>query len=174
MKITSIALAATCLAAPLWAQADELARVVSSTPISQAVEVPRQICIRSDAGELMNCKTEMTRETRIIGFNIVYEYGGKQYTVQMPSDPGPSVRLQIGPAISEPIPAPVPAPVVTYTTTPIAVTPSPVYVPAPAWYGPSYPYYTYPPFSLNIDWLINSGRSHYPAPRFGPGPGPRR
>ncbi len=29
------------------------------------------------------------------GYNVVYEYAGKQYTAQMASDPGAWVRLQV-------------------------------------------------------------------------------
>jgi hypothetical protein len=32
-----------------------------------------------------------------VGYNVVYEYAGKQYTVQMPADPGPTLRLQLTP-----------------------------------------------------------------------------
>jgi hypothetical protein len=32
-----------------------------------------------------------------MAYNVVYEFAGKQYTVQMPQDPGPTVRLQITP-----------------------------------------------------------------------------
>jgi hypothetical protein len=36
-------------------------------------------------------------ESRPVAFNVVYEYAGKQYAVQMPNDPGPTIRLQISP-----------------------------------------------------------------------------
>jgi uncharacterized protein YcfJ len=43
------------------------------------------------------CGTQTTYENRAMAFNVVYEYAGKQYTVQMPHDPGPKLALQIGP-----------------------------------------------------------------------------
>jgi hypothetical protein len=50
-----------------------------------------------------------------VAYNVTYEYAGKQYIVQMPQDPGPSVRLQITPVVSSnpnynyPPPPPLPA-----------------------------------------------------------------
>lgn len=36
-------------------------------------------------------------ENRTVAYNVVYEYAGKQYAVQMPNDPGPSIQLQLTP-----------------------------------------------------------------------------
>jgi len=140
--------AATCV------QAQEVGKVISSTPIIQQVAVPRQVCNneqvvtggqKSGAGAAMgaiaggaignqigqgsgraaatmlglfggaimgdkiegpgtpevrnvqNCSQQMFYENRTMAYNVVYEYAGKQYTVQMPQDPGPTVRLQITP-----------------------------------------------------------------------------
>jgi uncharacterized protein YcfJ len=135
-------------------QAQEVGKVISSTPIIQQVAVPRQVCNnqqvvtegqKSGAGAAMgaiaggaignsmgqgsgraaatmlglfggailgdkiegpstpevrnvqNCSQQMFYENRTMAYNVVYEYAGKQYTVQMPQDPGPTVRLQITP-----------------------------------------------------------------------------
>ncbi len=135
-------------------QAQEVGRVISSTPIIQQVAVPRQVCNnqqvvtegqKSGAGAAMgaiaggalgnqigngsgralatmagifggaimgdkiegggapevrnvqNCSQQMFYENRTMAYNVVYEFAGKQYTVQMPQDPGPTVRLQITP-----------------------------------------------------------------------------
>ncbi|WP_255429506.1 glycine zipper 2TM domain-containing protein [Ramlibacter albus] len=43
------------------------------------------------------CTTQTFYENRTLGYNVTYEYNGKQYTVQMPYDPGPSVNLQVTP-----------------------------------------------------------------------------
>ena len=48
------------------------------------------------------CTTQQVYENRLMGYNVVYEFAGKQYTVQMPSDPGPTVRLQITPVANPP------------------------------------------------------------------------
>jgi uncharacterized protein YcfJ len=34
-----------------------------------------------------------------MGYNVVYEFAGKQYTVQLPKDPGTTIKLQITPLI---------------------------------------------------------------------------
>ena len=135
-------------------QAQEVGKVISSTPIIQQVAVPRQVCNnqqvvtegqKSGAGAAMgaiaggaignqigngsgralatmagifggaimgdkvegggapevrndqSCSQQMFYENRTMAYNVVYEFAGKQYTVQMPQDPGPTVRLQITP-----------------------------------------------------------------------------
>lgn len=143
----------------LSTQAQEVGRVISSTPIIQQVAVPRQVCNneqvvtpgqKSGAGAAMgaiaggaignsmgqgsgraaatvlglfggailgdkvegnappevrnvqSCTQQMFYENRTMAYNVVYEFAGKQYTVQMPSDPGPTVRLQITPMAGPP------------------------------------------------------------------------
>jgi uncharacterized protein YcfJ len=57
------------------------------------------------------CTTQNFLENRTAGYQVVYEYAGKQYSVQMPNDPGPTIQLQIAPAAATlPAPAAVPAP----------------------------------------------------------------
>lgn len=46
---------------------------------------------------VQQCTTQTFYENRTIGYNVVYEYAGKQYQVQLPQDPGPTVRIQITP-----------------------------------------------------------------------------
>lgn len=60
---------------------------------------------------VQTCNTQMFYENRTTGFNVVYEFNGKQYTVVMPSDPGPTVRLQVTPVAGPPVSAPMSAPV---------------------------------------------------------------
>ena len=140
-------------------QAQEIGKVISSTPIIQQIAVPRQVCNnqqvvtegqKSGAGAVMgaiaggavghqvgggngralatmagviggavlgdkieggsapevrnvqSCNTQMTYENRTMAYNVVYEFAGKRYTVQMPQDPGPTVRLQITPMAPNP------------------------------------------------------------------------
>ena len=156
-------LAVACLGtfAGTQAQADEIGKVISSTPIIQQVAVPRQVCSneqvvtqgqKSGAGAAMgaiaggavgnsmgqgsgraaatmlgifggailgdkiegpgtpevrnvqNCTQQMFYENRTMAYNVVYEFAGKQYTVQMPTDPGPTVRLQVTPVPPPPVP----------------------------------------------------------------------
>jgi uncharacterized protein YcfJ len=143
--------------------AEEMGRVISSTPIVQQVGVPRQVCNneqvvvngqKSGAGAAMgaiaggaignsvgkgdgravatmlglfggavlgdkvegnpqpevrnvqNCTRQVIYESRVTAYNVVYEYGGKQFSAQLPSDPGQFVRLQITPLASPPSYAP--------------------------------------------------------------------
>lgn len=46
---------------------------------------------------VQNCTSQTFYENRTTGYNVVYEYAGKQYSVQMPTDPGAFVRLQVIP-----------------------------------------------------------------------------
>jgi uncharacterized protein YcfJ len=46
------------------------------------------------------CTTQNMLENRTIGYNVTYEFAGKQYNVQLPSDPGPTIKLQIIPALN--------------------------------------------------------------------------
>jgi uncharacterized protein YcfJ len=144
------------IVASVSVQAQEVGKVISSTPIIQQVAVPRHVCNtqqvvtggqKSGAGAAMgaiaggvignqigqgsgnalatmaglfggaimgdkiegggapevknvqNCSQQMFYENRTMAYNVVYEFAGKQYTVQMPQDPGPTVRLQITPMV---------------------------------------------------------------------------
>jgi uncharacterized protein YcfJ len=49
---------------------------------------------------VQRCRMQNFYENRTVAYNVAYEYAGKQYSVQMPYDPGPSIALQITPVIS--------------------------------------------------------------------------
>ena len=139
------------------ALAQEYGRVLSSTPVMQQVEVPRQICSvqqvqvqprKSGAGaaigaiaggalgnavgagggraaatliglvggallgnsieggqrghteNLQRCETQTFLEAQPVAYNVVYEYAGRQYTVQTPTDPGHSIDVQVSPVLT--------------------------------------------------------------------------
>ena len=46
---------------------------------------------------IQQCNTQTFYENRASYYNVVYEYQGTQYSVQMAQDPGPYVRLQVTP-----------------------------------------------------------------------------
>lgn len=216
-----IVVAPLLLALTGWCAAQEVGRVLSSTPMYQQVAVPRQVCAteqvmtqapRTGAGAVMgalaggavgnavgngggralatmigivggamlgdrvegggqpqlqnlqSCGTQTFYENRLSGYKVVYEYAGKQYTVQMPNDPGPTVQLQVTPVGTLPPPddpalAPQAAYGVSSATTYIAT--PPVYAaPAVAYpgYYPARPYYPPPVgLSLNFDYSRHSG-----------------
>ena len=77
---------------------------------------------------VQNCTNQVFYENRTTGYHVVYEFAGKHYTVQMPTDPGPTVRLQITPVAAPPV--------TTYPATPLVTPPpaplgSPMPVPPP-------------------------------------------
>ena len=130
MKWLSNGIAIFCLSASI-ACAQEQAMVVSSTPVVQ---------IGSD------------QQSRIAHYNVVYEYAGKRYSVQMPSDPGSFVTVQVTPVAVGALPMPpteMPLSTWIQSPSPIAVSPpvAPIYVSPypypPAYYGP-------PPFMFSV------------------------
>lgn len=212
----------------LGAHAEEMGRVISSTPVIQQVAVPRQVCSnqpvavqqpKSGAGAVMGavaggamgnaigngsgraaatvlgliggamlgdhvegsgaasvqnvqqCTTQTVYENRTTAYNVVYEYAGKQYSVQMPHDPGQYVRLQITP-VGSAAPAPqadvpvaqAPATYVqptylqpTIIESGVVTVPSTVVVPS-GYYRPYYP-----PVGVSLNFGYSNGyyRSHH-------------
>jgi uncharacterized protein YcfJ len=71
-----------------------------------------------------SCRTENTVENQTVALNVLYEYAGQRYTVQMPTDshlrPGMRIALQV----EAPVQPVAPVQSVTY------VRPQPVFVPA--------------------------------------------
>lgn len=49
---------------------------------------------------VQNCVTQNSYENRTVGYNVTYEYAGRQYNTQMASDPGQWVPVQVG-AVSD-------------------------------------------------------------------------
>ena len=238
-KTISIGMTAALATLGVGAQAqDIMARVISSTPVIQQVQVPRQVCndqpyavqqpnsgagaaIGAIAGGAMGnaigggggraaatvlgliggavvgdrvegggaavqnvrqCTTQTFYENRAVGYNVTYEYGGRQFTVQMPNDPGPSIRLQLSPvgaapqnayqaANGEVMSAPpgiqsVPAVVASSTVVYPAYYPAgPAYYQpyAPAYYPGYYPgYYPsyYAPIGVSLGFGFGGGWGH--------------
>ena len=240
---TSAALLGVVAALATWstgAHAQEIGRVISSTPLVQQVGVPRQICtvqpfvvsepktgagavlgalaggglgsaigqgggnalatmvgviggamvgnsIEGNSTQVQNmqqCQTQTYFENRTVGFNVVYEFSGRQYSVQMPNDPGPTVQLNVTPVgASGNAPAGMLPPVQTAmgeqpllmaqpqvqtVIQPTVVYPVTTY--APSYYGPTYPAYPgyygtryptyYPPVGLALSFGYRNG-GHY-------------
>jgi uncharacterized protein YcfJ len=102
------------------------------------------------------CTTQSAYENRLIGYQVVYEFAGKQYTVQLPQDPGPTLALQVSPAMVAN--APVAAPPVTMAPPMVVTQPQVIYAPPTVVYGS--PYYGNPyPFStsINLGWGYRGG-----------------
>ena len=85
---------------------------------------------------VQRCTTQTRYDNQFLGYDVVYEYGGRQYTTRTQSDPGQWIPVTVQPAVP---PAPsyapgygyyeAPQPAVVVTETPVYTTP--VY-PAPA------------------------------------------
>jgi uncharacterized protein YcfJ len=102
------------------------------------------------------CTTQTAYENRLIGYNVVYEYAGKQYNVQLPQDPGPTIQLQVTRIGIPQSAAPADSVVTTNTAMAPLITESHVvYVPTPV-------YRNYPPVYTNIQlgWGWNNGHVH--------------
>lgn len=96
------------------------------------------------------CHTQTFYENRTVGYNVTYEYAGRQHTVQMPNDPGPTIRLQVSPAGAAALSGAYPvaagevmsAPVGTVSVPAVVASTATVY---PAYSAPVYPAY-YPAY----------------------------
>lgn len=113
-----------------------MAGIVGGTLMGERIENPG-----SQLQNQTTCTTQNFMENRLVGYTVVYEYAGKQYTVQLPQDPGPTLPLQITPVgVAQTAP---PAPVTMTPPQTVNTQPSVVYVPAPV-------YSTYPPIYTNL------------------------
>jgi uncharacterized protein YcfJ len=115
---------------------------------------------------VQRCRTQAVIETRPVAYNVVYEYAGKQYTVQLPNDPGPTIRFQVSPVSTVAQLAPTQA-AITYAqpsyAPPVYAQPGYVMVPDPypGYYAPGYyqPNYLLP-FALGLGFGIWGGGGH--------------
>lgn len=119
---------------------------------------------------VQQCSTQTFYENRTVAYNVTYEYGGRQYTVQMPSDPGPYIRLQV-----TPVGAGSAAP--AGNMAPMSDNSQPVVLPqtfvqtaavAPVVYTAPYPYYApyYPPIGLSIGLGYSYGHYRHHGPHY--------
>lgn len=132
---------------------------------------------RQSVQTVQQCTNQTYYENRAVGYNVTYEYAGRQYTVQLPYDPGPTIPVQVTPLGSGPQYAPPQQPTVTappviqssvevVPTYPVVVQQAPTvvypsyaypYAPAPYYYRP---YRPYPPVSLHIGYVRHSHHRH--------------
>ncbi|MDI9333793.1 MAG: hypothetical protein QM533_05395 [Cytophagales bacterium] len=108
---------------------------------------------------VQTCGMQTNYENRTVGYNVVYEYGGKQYSVQMPQAPGEFIPLQVTPIGSAPV-ATVQQPIMqapqVATPQPIVYSPAPVVVAAPYPYPYAHPYW-YPNVSIGFGFGFGFG-----------------
>ena len=110
----------------------------------------------STVQNVQTCQVQPIQQTKLAYYDVKYEYAGKQYTVQMPNDPGPYLTISITPLISSSTAAQ------NVQTTPVVVTQA-VAAPTPVYFGPPvYPYgypYSYgpSPFSVRLGFGYYGG-----------------
>lgn len=114
--------------------------ILGGAMVGERVEGPGQTAIQHQT----TCSTQTVYENRLVGYNVVYEYAGKQYTVQLPQDPGPTIPLNISPAVQG-LQGTAPPPVSQATV--ITTLPQVVYSPAPV-YRVQPPIYSY----IDLNW----------------------
>ncbi len=153
--------------------------IVGGAVLGNKIEGGQQ---QSNTQNVQRCTTQTFYENKPIAYNVVYEFNGKQYQVQMPQDPGPFVSLQVTPVGGQVIqPAPAPAPVIIRPVTqvpvytqPVIVESSTVYVqqpqvvyvrPAPVYVAPAY-VYGRPHAHSHLHPHLQPQHLAYPAPRY--------
>lgn len=95
---------------------------------------------------VQRCSIQTFYENRAVAYSVVYEFAGRQYTVQMPHDPGPTIALQVSPVGAQMAP---PAGSNTYVQ-PFYGPPAAVFV-APPGYPRYYGQPAYPAFGVEFD-----------------------
>jgi uncharacterized protein YcfJ len=115
---------------------------------------------------VQNCTTQTNYENRTVGYNVVYEYGGRQYNVQMPQAPGQFIALQVTPVGAATAQPPVQQqPIYQQAPQQQVAAPQPIiYAPAPVVVAAPYPYpYIYPSISFGFGFGggYRHGRGHW-------------
>lgn len=142
--------------------------LVGGAMIGDRIEGPN-----NQVQNVQQCSTQTFYENRPSHYNVVYEYQGTQYNVQMANDPGPYVRLQVTPvgAITpgaqpaqptQPQSFIQPAPQQPVYVQPVMAAPV-VYQTYPAYYARPYysPYYAPIGISLNLGYSRGHGGHHH-------------
>jgi uncharacterized protein YcfJ len=136
----------------------------------------------SSVQNVQQCTTQTFYENRTVAYDVTYEFAGREHTVQLPYDPGATIRLDLTPMAGITPPA-AEAPgsrapgtavgviVGAPTAQPLMAAPPsgyPSYSPAYAY--PAYPYpaypayyarpYFYPPVGLSLNFGYSSGHYH--------------
>lgn len=129
-----------------------MAGIIGGAVLGDKIESPGATQMQTQT----TCTTQNIYENRLTGYNVVYEYAGKQYNVQLPQDPGPTIALQVTP-VAAPRPETQAPSIMPPSAPPVTVVTEPrvVYVPAPV-------YRSYPPVYTNIHlgWGWNGGYGH--------------
>ena len=117
---------------------------------------------------VQQCSTQTSYENRPSHYNVVYEYQGTQYNVQMANDPGQYVRLQVTPvgAVNPPpsqgFPPQAQQPQTYYQQAPA----QPAYIQQPTSYVQ--PVYVQPAYIQQVVTAPVVYPAYYPRPHYSP------
>lgn len=106
---------------------------------------------------VQRCTTETYYENRTVGYNVVYEYAGRQYTTRTQNDPGRWIPVSVQPAGQTYSTQPDPYAAQGVYSQPGVVTST--YPVQPVYQTP--PTYVTPPVTV-IEYGYDSGRPYYP------------
>lgn len=101
---------------------------------------------------VQQCRTEYTVQNRTVAYNVLYEYAGQRYTVQMPQQPGNRIALQVSAAGSN------------FYTQPMGVQ----VLAQPAYYAPPVQTVTYQPAYVRPAVTVVPVYESYPRPYYSP------
>ena len=107
--------------------------------------------------QVQRCQTQNTYENRTMGYNVVYEYAGRQYTTRTQNDPGRWIPVNVQPAAQTYSTQPDPYAAQGVYSQPGVVTST--YPVQPVYQAP--PTYVTPPVTV-IEYGYDSGRPYYP------------
>lgn len=79
---------------PLAAQAQPAyGRVIEATPIYEEVALPLEECVPISQQQ-KRCETSTSYEEKLVGYDVLYEYQGKQHAQRMARHPGKRVAIE--------------------------------------------------------------------------------
>ncbi len=132
--------------------------ILGGVVLGDRIEGPGQTQLQT----VQNCSTQTFFETRNAGYNVVYEYAGKQYTTTLAVDPGTTIALQVSP-IGNSVPPPVVrAPVQQQVISGDTYQPEPAYTVTTPVVVQAVPYYRAPlPIGVELNFGYQRGYGHW-------------
>ena len=88
----------------------DVARVVSSRPVYEKAADTRRECrmestgYSSAASEVERCDDIADARERIVGYDVTYEYNGREFRIRMPYEPGGEIAVNVD--VRPPLPRP--------------------------------------------------------------------
>jgi uncharacterized protein YcfJ len=119
---------------------------------------------RDEVRNVQQCTTQTTYESRVLHYDVIYEYDNKRYSIKMPNDPGSHVRLQLNPMGA----IPGGSSGTTTFTSPVSVAPAPVTTVTYLQAAPVYaaPIHVHPAAAFTVH--PGAAFTVYPAVRYAP------